>query len=56
MLLEQKQRCIPEFHEGKEIEIVAGRHPVVEHFLPQHESFIPNDLFTNASEYMHLIT
>jgi len=33
----------PEVHTGYEVEIVAGRHPVVETMMPT-ESFIPNDL------------
>jgi DNA mismatch repair protein MutS len=34
----------PQLHEGDEIEIKAGRHPVVETFG---ERFVPNDLFIN---------
>ena len=33
----------PEVHTGFEVEILAGRHPVVEMMMPT-ESFIPNDL------------
>ena len=33
----------PEFHEADRIEIVGGRHPVVEHQLKEGE-FVPNDL------------
>ena len=33
----------PEVHTGYEVEITAGRHPVVETMMPT-ESFIPNDL------------
>ncbi|MCB0221052.1 MAG: DNA mismatch repair protein MutS [Chrysiogenetes bacterium] len=34
----------PAVHEGKEICIRDGRHPVVEAFLPAGERFVPNDL------------
>lgn len=37
----------PTLHDGDEIEIKAGRHPVVEAFLA--ENFIPNDLYMNNS-------
>ena len=33
----------PELHEGDELEIRAGRHPVVETMMPR-EEFIPNDI------------
>ncbi len=33
----------PEVHTGYEVDVVAGRHPVVERMMPT-ESFIPNDL------------
>jgi DNA mismatch repair protein MutS len=37
----------PELHDGDELQIVAGRHPVVEAF--SRETFIPNDLYLNNS-------
>jgi DNA mismatch repair protein MutS len=37
----------PTLHDGDEIEIKNGRHPIVEAFLS--ESFIPNDLYLNNS-------
>lgn len=37
----------PTLHDGDEIEIKAGRHPIVEAFLQ--EDFIPNDLYLNNS-------
>jgi DNA mismatch repair protein MutS len=37
----------PTLHDGDEIEIKAGRHPIVEAFLK--EDFIPNDLYLNNS-------
>ncbi len=37
----------PTLHDGDEIEITGGRHPIVEAFLA--EDFIPNDLYLNNS-------
>ena len=37
----------PILHDGDEIEIKSGRHPVVEAFIG--ESFVPNDLYLNNS-------
>ena len=47
----------PEVTEGDRIEIVKGRHPVVERTLPSGEPFIPNDLMLdNAEAQILLIT
>jgi DNA mismatch repair protein MutS len=43
----------PAMHDGDEIEIVQGRHPVIEVFSP--EPFIPNDLYMNNSTDRFLI-
>ena len=40
---ERRQYVRPELHTGFDVEIVGGRHPVVETMMPA-ESFIPNDL------------
>ena len=40
---ERRDYVRPEVHTGFEVEILAGRHPVVEMMMPT-ESFIPNDL------------
>jgi DNA mismatch repair protein MutS len=37
----------PEMHDGDEIEIVQGRHPVIEQF--NEEPFVPNSLYMNNS-------
>lgn len=34
----------PEIHDGLELDIKEGRHPVMERFLPAGEHYIPNDL------------
>jgi DNA mismatch repair protein MutS len=44
-------------HEGTELHIVAGRHPVVERLMPIGQPFIPNDVYlNNASEQIMIIT
>ncbi|MBC7911556.1 MAG: DNA mismatch repair protein MutS, partial [Pyrinomonadaceae bacterium] len=55
-LAEAAVRCRfvrPELHVGDEIEIVDGRHPMIEAF--NDEPFIPNDLFMNNSTDRFLI-
>ncbi len=45
----------PQMHDGDEIEIKGGRHPVIEVFSD--EPFIPNDLFmNNSAERLLIIT
>ncbi len=46
--------CRPQVHEGDEIHIEDGRHPVVETFHHQ-ETYVPNDLFLNQSSHQILI-
>lgn len=47
----------PYVHEGRDIEIESGRHPVVEHALPPGEPFIPNSIRLDPdSEQILLIT
>jgi TruD family tRNA pseudouridine synthase len=43
-------------HEGYDVDIRKGRHPIVENFLPQHEQFIPNDTALQSAESFHLLT
>ena len=45
----------PEIVESGELEIVKGRHPVVEMHLPSGE-FVPNDAYFDESKYFALIT
>ncbi|MBN2366965.1 MAG: DNA mismatch repair protein MutS [Calditrichaeota bacterium] len=45
----------PEMHEGDAINIVAGRHPVVEKLLPPSEPFIENDTELNNSDTQIMI-
>lgn len=48
----------PEIDDSETIEILAGRHPVVEQMLPVGEKFIPNDTHFDYTEngFIHLIT
>jgi DNA mismatch repair protein MutS len=46
-LAAEKMYCCPEIDESREIEIVNGRHPVIEDILPP-GSFIANDLSLSA--------
>ncbi len=47
--------CRPEVHEGSELEIREGRHPVVEQTL-QGERYIPNDVIFEKGEIVRVIT
>jgi DNA mismatch repair protein MutS len=52
----QRQRYVrPEIHEGYELSIDAGRHPIVEAAL-QERSFVPNSVHFENSEILHLLT
>jgi len=46
----------PELADDGVIEIVGGRHPVVERLLPSGETFVPNDVRLNGEEAIHVIT
>jgi DNA mismatch repair protein MutS len=45
--------CRPKFDESADVEIVAGRHPVVEQqeMAGGNERFVPNDLYLNATTH-----
>jgi DNA mismatch repair protein MutS len=45
----------PELHEGEQLEIREGRHPVIEQSLKPGESFIPNDLYLDCSTQQIII-
>jgi len=53
--------CRPQFDETSDIEIVAGRHPVIEQqeFATPHsagtERFVPNDLYLNSTTHAILV-
>ncbi|HSI89142.1 MAG TPA: DNA mismatch repair protein MutS, partial [Pyrinomonadaceae bacterium] len=44
---QKRNYCRPALHDGDEIEIRAGRHPIVEAVL--RDSFVPNDTYLNNS-------
>ena len=44
----------PEIHDGYDLEISAGRHPVVEALLP--DSFVPNDLSLDERGFLMILT
>ncbi len=48
--------CRPQFDETSDIEIVAGRHPVIEQQeFASSERFVPNDLFLNSTTHAILV-
>ncbi len=48
--------CCPEITSSKKIEIIAGRHPVIEANLPPGERYIPNDIFLDTDQQIIMIT
>ncbi len=45
----------PEIHDGKDIEIIAGRHPIVEKLIPSGE-FVKNNIFFDDKREMIILT
>lgn len=45
----------PQLHEGDELQIKDGRHPVIERSLPLTDSYIANDLFLDKKEQQIII-
>ncbi|MCE2902945.1 MAG: DNA mismatch repair protein MutS [Gemmatimonas sp.] len=52
---EREHYVRPELHDGFDLEIVAGRHPVVERMMAR-EKFIPNDLRLTADAQLIVLT
>ena len=48
--------CCPRITSTKKIEIIAGRHPVIEANLPSGERYIPNDIFLDTEQQIIMIT
>ena len=48
--------CCPEITSSKKIEIIAGRHPVIEANLSPGERYIPNDIFLDTDQQIIMIT
>ena len=56
-LASENNYCRPEITENDHLEIIEGRHPVVEKLLPHGEMFVPNDLkANNESDQILIIT
>lgn len=54
---QSKNYCKPEVHSGDELEIISGRHPVIERTLPAGEQYIPNDVYLdNQGQQVIIIT
>src|SRR5580698_1212719 len=47
--------CRPKFDESADIEIVGGRHPVIEQQDLAGERFVPNDLYLNSTTHTVLV-
>jgi DNA mismatch repair protein MutS len=45
----------PIVHEGRELDLKASRHPVIERQLPAGESYIPNDIFLDPDSQQIII-
>jgi DNA mismatch repair protein MutS len=45
----------PKLHEGDELEIQAGRHPVIERTLPPSDAYISNDVHFNKADQQIII-
>ena len=52
---EREQYARPELHDGYDLEIVGGRHPVVERMMAR-EKFIPNDLLLTEDAQLIVLT
>ena len=49
--------CRPQVNDGYAIDIKAGRHPVIETFMPAGEEFVPNDVFLdNKTQQIIILT
>lgn len=49
-------RTKPVFTSDSSLNIEEGRHPVIEHFLPHDQQFVPNDLHMKQEELVHIVT
>jgi DNA mismatch repair protein MutS len=45
----------PELHEGNDLQITNGRHPVIERVLPASEPYIPNDISFDENDQQIII-
>jgi len=56
LFVEQKQWIKAEFVPNGTMDIIGGRHPVIEAFLPMDQQFIPNDMHFGPDDSIHVIT
>ena len=63
LLAKEKKYIRPDFINGKFMEIIGWRHPVIEEFLPQDQQFIPNWIVISSDDdtkeeqwFLHIIT
>ena len=47
--------CRPEVNESLELEIIEGRHPVIETLMPAGEEYVPNDIFLDNKKQQIII-
>ncbi len=52
---QRQQYCQPLLHEGMQLEIKEGRHPVIEQQLPKTNPYIPNDVFLDDNSQQIII-
>ncbi len=51
VLARSNNYCQPEINNSLELDIVDGRHPVIEQLLPVGETYVPNNLLLNNDEH-----
>ncbi len=51
----QHHYALPVVDEGHQLEIVAGRHPVIERLMPPGEKYVPNDVMLDDEEQQIMI-
>lgn len=56
IFVQTKNWIKPEFVPNKTMDIAAGRHPVIDAYLPIDQQFIPNDMHFGPDDSIHIIT
>lgn len=55
IVAKENNYCMPTVHEGHELDIKEGRHPVIEKQLPPEEPYIPNDIYLDDSDQQIMV-
>lgn len=55
LVANQRGYCRPTITSEDKLEIIAGRHPVIETLMPVGEAYVPNDLFLNSDNQQIII-